>query len=103
LPAVDGNGSFPRNALRGFSFAQVDIAARRRIALGERLALTVGAEFFNALNRDNFAAPVGNLEDPRFGKSVSTLADGLSDGAGLAPAFQSGAPRAVQLVLRFQF
>jgi len=64
------------------------------------------AETFNALNQPAFADPVRFLADPLFGRSPSMLNLMLGSGtpsSGLTPAFQTGGPRSLQLVLRLHF
>jgi hypothetical protein len=63
-------------------------------------------EAFNAFNRPNFADPVRFLSSPLFGTSTSMLNLMLgtgSPGSGLAPVYQSGGPRSVQVSLRLRF
>jgi hypothetical protein len=103
IPSHSGNGSFGRNVLRGFRFVQVDLALRRRLALTEGLAVTIGAELFNAFNTINYADPVSFLGDPRFGRPVAMLAWGISGTSGLEPTYQAGGPRSLQLAIRLQF
>jgi hypothetical protein len=99
-------GSFGRNSLRGFGFAQADLALRRRIAITERVGVQLRAEFFNALNRPNFADPVNELGSRLFGESIQTLGRSLGTGGvngGLSPLYQIGGPRSIQMVLRLDF
>jgi hypothetical protein len=86
--------------------SQVDFALRREFHLTERATLQFRAEAFNALNQAAFADPVRFMDSPLFGRSTSMLNLMLgtgSPGSGLAPIFQTGSPRSIQLGLRFSF
>ncbi|HEY9401975.1 MAG TPA: carboxypeptidase-like regulatory domain-containing protein [Pyrinomonadaceae bacterium] len=99
-------GTLGRNSLRGFGFAQVDLALRRRFALTDRVGVQVRAEFFNALNHPNFGDPVNELGSSRFGESIQTLGKSLGTGGvngGLSPLYQVGGSRSIQLALRLDF
>jgi hypothetical protein len=100
-------GNLGRNALRGFGAFQWDMALSRTFALKEDLHLQCRAEFFNLLNRPNFANPIANLASPFFGRSIQTLNQGLSGGtlgsSGFSPLYQFGGPRSGQLALRLSF
>jgi hypothetical protein len=106
-PARAGlQGSLGRNAITGFGMSQLDLALRREFYWGERRSLQVRIEAFNALNRASLADPVSFLNNPLFGQSVSMLNLMLgtgSPGSGLAPMFQMGGARSVQLALRVSF
>ncbi|WP_321473953.1 carboxypeptidase-like regulatory domain-containing protein [uncultured Paludibaculum sp.] len=99
-------GNLGRNAIAGFGMSQFDLAVRRdfRIGLGQTLELR--GEAFNVFNHPNFADPVRTLASPLFGQSNSMLNLMLgtgSPGSGLAPVFQSGGSRSLQMVLRLRF
>jgi hypothetical protein len=102
--AVQGN--LGRNAIQGFGMSQFDLALRREFFKGERRSLQLRVEAFNALNHPNFADPIRFLSSPLFGQSGSMLNLMLgtgSPGSGLAPIFQAGGARSVQLTVRFRF
>jgi outer membrane receptor protein involved in Fe transport len=104
--AVAGQGNLGRNAITGFGASQLDLAVRRTFQLTDRSALELRAEAFNALNQPAFADPVRFLVNPLFGRSPSMLNLMLGSGtpsSGLTPAFQTGGPRALQLILRLHF
>jgi hypothetical protein len=106
-PASPGiQGSLGRNATTGFGMSQLDLALRREFRLGERRALQLRMEAFNALNQANFADPIKFLSSPMFGQSASMLNLMLgtgSPGSGLAPLLQTGGARSLQGALRFHF
>jgi hypothetical protein len=104
--ATGAPGDLGRNAITGFGMAQIDLALRRTFRIAEKCSVDLRAEAFNALNQPAFADPVRFLADPLFGRSPSMLNLMLGSGApssGLTPAFQSGGPRSLQLVLRVHF
>jgi hypothetical protein len=99
-------GTLGRNAIGGFGMSQVDLALRREFRLTDRARLQVRIEGFNILNHASFADPVRYLNSPVFGQSTSMLNMMLgtgSPGSGLAPILQTGGPRSLQGMVRFQF
>jgi hypothetical protein len=100
-------GNLGRNALRGFGATQWDFAVHREFPIHESLSLQFRAEMFNVLNHPNFAPPVGDLSDPRFGLSKETLGQFLGGGnlggGGLSPLYQIGGPRSMQFALKLSF
>jgi hypothetical protein len=99
-------GILGRNAIAGFGMWQMDLALRREFPFKERSKLLLRLEAFNFLNHPSFADPVRYLNSPVFGQSVSMLNLMLgtgSPGSGLVPILQTGAPRAVQGTIKFQF
>jgi len=99
-------GDLGRNALRGFGFSQLDVAAHREFAAGEAARLVVRVEAFNALNRGSLADPVRFLNSPLFGRPTSMLSRMLGTGSphsGLTPAFQLGGSRMLQVTLKLRF
>jgi hypothetical protein len=99
-------GNLGRNARTGFGMSQLDVALRRSFPLTERSSLELRVEGFNVLNQPAFADPVRFLSSPMFGKSGSMLNLMLGTGTpstGLAPAFQAGGPRSLQLLVKLHF
>jgi hypothetical protein len=99
-------GNLGRNALSGLGMSQLDLAARREFSFGEQRSLQLRVEAFNAFNHTNFADPIRFLSSPLFGQSTSMLNLMLGTGSpssGLAPMFQAGGARAMQVVVRFKF
>jgi len=66
-------GNAPRNNVRGPSFWQVDLAASKNIALGERAKVQLRVEAFNLFDRVNFTPPAGNRSNSTFGTITSTF------------------------------
>jgi hypothetical protein len=101
-----GFGNLGRNAVRGFGMWQADVALERSFALRGEARLTLRAESYNVFNHAQFADPVRFLSNPMFGISGSPLSlmmGGGSPTSGQAPAFQMGAPRSMQGLLRLSF
>lgn len=105
-------GNFPRNALRGFGVAQVDLALRREFHIKENVSLRLRVEFFNVFNHPNFGDPgaqnsdTNTLGSPQFGQSTSSLASSLGSGGadgGFSPIYQTGGPRSGQVALKLIF
>lgn len=116
VPSTPRQGTLGRNALRGFSVNQIDLALRREFPLGERAKLQFRAELFNVLNHPNFADPSGSLGSVNangalslsslFGRSTQMLGRSLGGGGtsgGFTPLYQIGGPRSAQLALKIQF
>jgi hypothetical protein len=68
------NGFVGRNSVRADSFINWDAALIKNFRFNEGRSLTFRAEFFNLLNRANFAVPIRTLGSPAFGSAVETLA-----------------------------
>jgi hypothetical protein len=99
-------GNFGRNGITGFGMNQLDLSVRHEWVFTEHRAIQVRVEAFNALNHANFADPIPYLSSPLFGQSSSMLNMMLgtgSPGSGLAPIFQSGGARSLQMMLQFRF
>jgi len=100
-------GDLGRNALRGFSAKQWDLAIHRDIPIRESLKAQFRAEMFNVLNHPNFGPPVSDFSQPNFGLSTVMLAQSLGGGnlggGGFSPLYQVGGPRSIQLALKIIF
>jgi len=106
LGTVGTQGTLGRNVPAGFGMWQLDLALKREFHIADRCGIQIRFDAFNALNHPNFADPVKFLDSPLFGRSTSLLNMELgtgSPGSGLAPALQTGGPRAVQASIRFHF
>jgi hypothetical protein len=105
IPDGYAQGDLGRNALRGFSFAQLDLSIRRAIPVNERFELNISAEGYNILNHPNFANPTtsegGNMSSPNFG--VMTRMMYQSFGGGMSSLYRSGGPRSMELAVRLRF
>ena len=104
-PPSGTQGNFGRNVLRGFGAWQVDLSARRRFHLTERLGLEFSADIFNIFNHPSFNQPLGSIQSALFGQSTTTLASGLGNGVSgsFNPLYQLGGPRSIQLEMRLRF
>ena len=106
VPNGYSQGDLTRNAIRGFGFAQVDMALRKQFRVSEAASVQLRLEVFNALNHANLSDPQTALNSAHFGQSQSMLSAGLGTGGpanGLMPVFQIGGPRSLQVSLRFRF
>jgi hypothetical protein len=105
LPTGYAQGNLGRNALRGFSFGQLDLSLRRTIPITGRFRLDIAAQGYNILNHPNFANPSqlegGNMSSPNFG--VVTQMMNQSFGGGVNQLYRSGGPRSMELSIRAQF
>ena len=103
IPSTFAQGDTDRNSLRGFGAWQIDLALRRRIALRDRLSLTLSAEAFNLFNHPDLANPLpyvtGNLSSPNFGAFTQSLQSGF----GGMSTYGLGSPRTLEFSLRVQF
>ena len=104
-PCGYAQGNMGRNELRGFSFAQLDLAVRRVFPINEQYRFSIAVEGFNALNHPNFANPSplegANLASPDFG--VVTQMFNQTFGGGVNALYRSGGPRSMELALRLSF
>jgi hypothetical protein len=106
IPAGSQQGNLGRNAIAGFGLGQVDLALSREFAVREESAIELRIEAFNVANHPQFGDPVRYLDSPLFGQSASMLNLMLGSGtphSGIAPAFQVGAPRILQITARFRW
>ncbi len=108
IPNEIRQGTLGRNAVRGFSFFQLDAGFERRIKFSENASLRLMMEVFNLTNKTNFADFEGNLgtfksngdfqANPYFGQTISTFG-----GNNFAPFYLYGGARTVRLTARFVF
>lgn len=105
IPTGLSQGTLGRNALRGFPFAQFDVALSRRFVLTDRFSLQCRIEAFNILNHPNYGDPVSDLGSNQFGRSVALLGRSLTatNNTGFNPLFQAGGPRTISIGLKLQF
>jgi len=93
-PAPGNFGTLGRNTARGPWVFNNDFSLFKSFKVREDQSLEFRAEMFNIFNTPQFAAPIGNIQDPRFGQSVSTIAS--------AGGF-FGSNRQVQFALKYLF
>ena len=74
-----GNAARSYNELRAPNSYNESLGLMRRIAIKERLTLTLRGEFFNTFNRVVFGAPAANLSAANFGR-VSSQANSPRQG-----------------------
>ena len=112
-PPLDGSGNplrqgtFGRNALRGFAMSQVDLAVCRDIPVTGGLRIQLRAEIFNLFDQTSYGPPINTLSSGLFGQATRSLASSFGGGGitggGLSPLYQVGGPRSIQLALKVQF
>ncbi len=68
-------GTASRNPVRGPAFRDLDLAAIKHTALGERYDVEFRAEIFNITNTPAFAPPNGSFGTTAFGSITSTTTD----------------------------
>ena len=115
IPGTRHYGNMRRNSLIGPDFRQWDFAIYKNTAITERVNLQLRADFFNVLNRANFASPflpafiadplingtqqIGNRETGSgFFPLVATGDVGVGN-----PFLGGGGPRGIQLAAKFTF
>jgi len=106
VPANGAQGSLGRNTVYGNGLLQLDLSLRREFAIYRRSSLEASLNMFNVPNHPAFADPVPYLSSPWFGQSTSMQNLMLGSGTantGLAPLFQAGGARSVELSFRFSF
>lgn len=105
-------GDLGRNALRGFGMFQQDLSVERDLRFRDGFSAQLRAEVLNLTNHPNFGNPgtgsttTNVLNATGFGMSSMSLAQSLGTGGadgGFNPIYQTGGPRAIQLVLRLNF
>jgi hypothetical protein len=79
-PASGQYGDVPRNWATGPKFTQLDLGLSKTTAVTERVSVQLRGEMFDLLNHANFANPSGNLDDPHFGISQSTIGNHVGTG-----------------------
>ncbi len=99
-PTSTDTGNAPRNFVRGFGAAQLNLAARKEFPLGETLKLLFRAEAFNLTNHPNFGYVDPYLTDVTFGQVTSMLNRSLGT---VASQYQQGGARSMQFALKVQF
>jgi hypothetical protein len=115
VPGTRHFGNLGRDALRGPSFKQWDLAIYKNTQITERLGLQLRADIFNVLNHPNFANPFlpAFIADPGINGFQITNARETGKGSfpitatgdvGIGnPFLGGGAPRGIQLAAKFTF
>ena len=85
----EGRGNLSRGAFRKDGTTNFNVSVSRSFAVSpdQTRTILIRAEFINAFNHPQFAAPTSNLTDPNFGQITNTL----------------NAGRIVRFTLRFSF
>ena len=111
-PAYGTLGNSGRDTFRGFPFYQWDLSVTKEFKFRERLTAQFRAEFFNILNRVNFANVFGGpggsnaFTDPSANGGFSGpfgFQPATPDVASSNPVLGNGGPRAIQLGLKLIF
>lgn len=100
LPQTGVAGDAPRNFVRGFGEAQINLAARREFHLHEGLTMQFRAETFNLLNHPNFGFVDPTYTDATFGQATQMLNQSLGT---VAAQYQQGGARSMQFALKLLF
>jgi hypothetical protein len=100
LPQTGVAGNAPRNFVRGFGEAQINLAARREFHLHEGLVMQFRAETFNLLNHPNFGLVDPTYTDATFGRATQMLNQSLGT---VAAQYQQGGARSMQFALKLLF
>jgi hypothetical protein len=100
LPVTGVAGNAPRNFVRGFGEAQINLAARREFHLHEGLRMQFRAETFNLLNHPNFGLVDPTYTDATFGQATQMLNQSLGT---VAAQYQQGGARSMQFALKVLF
>lgn len=119
VPGTRHFGNLGRDALRGPSFRQWDLALYKDTPISERLTMQLRAEFFNVLNHPNFANPFlpAFIADPGVNGFHLQTVNGVRREVGNAgypitatgdvgvgnPFMGGGGPRGIQLAATFTF
>jgi len=106
IPSGSHQGNLGRDSIPGFGMGQMDLALGREFAVREDSVAELRLEAFNVTNHAQFGDPVRFMSSPLFGQSPSLLNLMLGSGtphSGIAPAFQIGGPRVLQITVRFRF
>jgi hypothetical protein len=70
-PAAGLTGTLGRNTYRGASFRDLSLSLQKNFRLTERFNAQFRAEGFNVPNFVNFAAPINNITNINFGRSLT--------------------------------
>jgi hypothetical protein len=93
-PASGTFGNLGRNAFRAPGISDVDFALAKNVSITERMQLRFRADVFNVLNRAQYGAPNGVLDQANFGVITTTIS---------SYATGRGTPREFQLSAKMSF
>jgi hypothetical protein len=97
-PAAGTYGNEKRNQFYGPPTHQIDFSVFKNFSITEHARLQFRAEIFNIFNFTNYSGPANNVQGSNLGQVGSTY--DVSFGA---PGIGPGAPRNVQLAVKFLF
>lgn len=102
IPDAGTFGNFPRNELSGPSFKQVDLIVSKRFRFSETMNVEFRTEFFNILNKTNFANPSTTLNNalPTISHAGGVYTASTSNVVQLGQAFTQNAAGATFGLLR---
>jgi hypothetical protein len=105
-PATDGStspfGNSPRNAVRGYSYLDVDMGLTKQFTLIQKAHVEFRAEAFNLFNKTNFGDP--NTVVPDLGPSVPLTWSPTATNAGTFGQINSSLPaRVLQMAAKVVF
>jgi hypothetical protein len=102
-PAFGAYGNTIRNAYRGPGFFDTDMGIEKAFDLPkwEGASFSIGARAFNLFNHPNFATPISNVDDGRFGKIINTASPPTSIYGAFLGA--NASPRLVQIQAKLVF
>ena len=105
-------GDSPRNGFYGPHYRNFDLSFFKDTKITERVAVKLGADFFNVFNHPNFGNPLypsfnvlwGNNGVASNGQGIGFLPLTVTPDVGATnPFLGGGGPRDIQLSLRFSF
>jgi hypothetical protein len=79
-----------RNQYRGPGFFTSDLSVNKNFKMTERVALGIGANFYNVFNHANFAPPVNAFGAGNFGQVLTTAASPTGPYGAFFPGLPSG-------------
>jgi hypothetical protein len=105
-------GTLRRNSLIGPSFKELNFSISKNTLLSERVALQIGADFFNLFNHPNFANPsmpnfIANIGSPNASDGThagQVYGLGATGDVGIGnPFLGGGGPRGIQFSAKISF
>ncbi len=87
LAPVGQDGQVPRNSFRAGNILELDLAIVKSFAFSSQQRLTLRADIFNFIDRDNFGIPIRFLGAVGFGQATATVTPGRRIQFGLKYSF----------------